>query len=114
MKIRFTILIYKRTLFRFGFDSTQRSFNINQNRFVKTNKLDVKADYYYSLTAKSNLNLTVGNTNSHQGYNSSIFQLLDNGDESILKNDEYKNDVKYGFNDAFLAVHYKFITGKFF
>jgi hypothetical protein len=58
-----------------GFDSTQRSFNINQNRFVKTNKLDVKADYYYSLTAKSNLNLTVGNTNSHQGYNSSIFQL---------------------------------------
>jgi hypothetical protein len=96
-----------------GFDSTQRSFNINQNRFVKTNKLDVKADYYYSLTAKSNLNLTVGNTNSHQGYNSSIFQILDNGDESILKNDEYKNDVKYGFNDAFLAVHYKFITGKF-
>jgi hypothetical protein len=78
---------------------------------VKTNKLDVKADYYYSLTAKSNLNLTVGNTNSHQGYNSSIFQILDNGDESILKN-EYKNDVKYGFNDAFLAVH-KFITGKF-
>jgi 4-diphosphocytidyl-2C-methyl-D-erythritol kinase len=55
---------------------------------VKTNKLDVKADYYYSLTAKSNLNLTVGN-NSHQGYNS-IFQILDNGDESILKNDEYK------------------------
>jgi hypothetical protein len=54
---------------------------------VKTNKLDVKADYYYSLTAKSNLNLTVGNTNSHQGYNS---QILDNGDESILKNDEYK------------------------
>jgi hypothetical protein len=35
------------------------------------------------------------------------FPLLDNGDESILKNDEYKNDVKYGF-DAFLAVHYKF------
>jgi hypothetical protein len=60
MKIRFTILIYKRTLSVLGFDSTQRSFNINQNRFVKTNKLDVKADYYYSLTAKSNLNLTVG------------------------------------------------------
>jgi hypothetical protein len=38
---------------------------------------------------------------------------LDNGDESILNNDEYKNDVKYGFNDAYLGVHYKFITGKF-
>jgi hypothetical protein len=96
-----------------GFDSTQRSFNINQNRFVKTNKLDLKADYYYSLTVKSNLNLTVGNTKSHQDYSSSIFQLLDNGDESTLNNDEYKNDVKYGFNDAYLGVHYKFITGKF-
>ena len=96
-----------------GFDSTQRSFNINQNQFVKTNKLDLKADYYYSLTVKSNLNLTVGNTKSHQDYSSSIFQLLDNGDESTLNNDEYKNDVKYGFNDAYLGVHYKFITGKF-
>lgn len=96
-----------------GFDSTQRSFNINQNRFVKTNKLDLKADYYYSLTAKSNLNLTVGNTKSHQDYSSLIFQLLDNGNASVLDKDEYKNDVKYGFNDAYLGVHYKFITGKF-
>jgi hypothetical protein len=45
-------LIYKGPFSVLGFDSTQRSFNINQNRFVKTNKLDVKADYYYSLTAK--------------------------------------------------------------
>jgi hypothetical protein len=35
------------------------------------------------------------NYNSHQGYNFD-FPALDNGDESILKNDEY-NDVKYGF-----------------
>jgi hypothetical protein len=53
------------------------------------------------------LNLTVGNNS--QGYNLD-FPAFDNGDESILKNDEYKM-MKYGFNDAFLA-HYKFITGK--
>ncbi|MEZ7504111.1 carboxypeptidase-like regulatory domain-containing protein [Flavobacterium sp. Arc2] len=96
-----------------GFDSNQSSFNINQDRFVKTNKLDVKADYYYSLTAKSNLNFTLGNTNSYQAYNSLIFQILDNGDQSILNNDEYRNDVTYGFNDVYLGAHYKFITGKF-
>lgn len=96
-----------------GFNSNQSSFNINQNRFVKTNKLDVKADYYYALTTKSNLNVTLGNTNSYQDYNSSIYQLLDNGNQSILNNPDYKNDVQYSFNDAYLGVHYKFITGKF-
>jgi hypothetical protein len=96
-----------------GFDSNQRSFNINQKRFIKTNKLDLKGDYYYSLTPKSNFNLTFGNTNSHQDYNSMIFQLLDNEEKSILNNDEYTNDVIFGFNDVYLGVHYKFISGKF-
>jgi hypothetical protein len=96
-----------------GFDTNQSSFNINQSRFVKTNKLDVKADYYYSLTAKSNLNITVGNTNSYQDYSSSIFQLLDNGTQSNLNDSDYINDVQYRFNDAYLGVHYKFISGKF-
>lgn len=96
-----------------GFDPNQSSFNINQNRFVKTNKLDVKADYYYSLTAKSNVNVTVGNTNSFQDYNSSIYQLFDNGTQSVLNNPDYKNDVQYRFNDAYVGVHYKFISGKF-
>lgn len=96
-----------------GFDSNQTSFNINQSRFVKTNKLDVKVDYYYSLTAKSNLNITAGNTNSYQDYSSSIYQLFDNGTQSNLNDPEYINDVQYRFNDAYLGVHYKFISGKF-
>jgi hypothetical protein len=96
-----------------GFDATQSSFDINQNRFVTTNKLDAKLDYYYSLTAKSNLNITAGNTNSYQDYNSSIYQLFDNGTQSNLNNPDYINDVQYRFNDAYLGVHYKFITGKF-
>jgi hypothetical protein len=69
-------------------------------------------DYYYSLTAKSNLNITAGNTNSYQDYNSSIYQLFDNGTHN-LNNPDYINDVQYRFNDAYLGVHYKFITGKF-
>ena len=96
-----------------GFNANQSSFNINQNRFVKTNKLDIKADYYYSLTAKSNLNITIGNTNSFQDYNSSIYQLFDNGTKAPLNNTDYINDVQYRFNDAYLGAHYKFITGKF-
>lgn len=90
----------------------QDRYNINQDRFVTTNKLDGKLDYYYMLTPKSNINVTLGNTYSHQNFNSYIFQILDNGDRHDL-NDNAKNDVTYSFNDTFLGLHYKFITGKF-
>lgn len=100
-----------------GFQSGQSRYDIRQERFVKTNKVDAKADYYYTINNKSILNVTLGNTNSYQGYNSSIFQLLDNGSLFQLPNSadfNFDNDVKYSFNDAYLGVHYKFILGKDF
>lgn len=87
-------------------------YDISQERFVKTNKLDAKLDYYYSLTPKSNINITLGNTYSFQNFDSSIFQLLDGGAVNTM-NGNTKNDVDYVFNDTFLALHYRFITGKF-
>lgn len=92
---------------------TQNRYNINQNRFVKTNKMDAKIDYYYMLTPKSNINFTFGNTYSLQNFNSHIFQILDNGTNNDLNDADKNNDVSYNFNDAFLGLHYKFITGKF-
>jgi hypothetical protein len=62
-----------------------------------------KLDYYYSLTAKSNLNITAGNT-AYQDYNSSIYQLFDNGTQSNLNNPDYINDVQYRFNDAWSSL----------
>lgn len=92
---------------------TQNRYNINQTRFIKTNKLDAKVDYYYMLTPKSNINFTFGNTYSIQNFNSHIFQILDNGTTNDLNSADKKNDVMYFFNDSFLGLHYKFITGKF-
>ena len=96
-----------------GYVVGQNRNNYNQNRFVKTQKIDAKLDYYYMLTPKSNLNITLGNTNSHQSFNSSIFQILDNGTINDLEATENTNDVKYDFNDAFIGLHYKILTGKF-
>ncbi len=90
----------------------QSRYNINQSRFIKTNKLDVKVDYYYMLTPKSNINFTFGNTYSLQNFNSHIFQILDNGNNNNLNSADKNNDVAYYFNDAFLGLHYKFIAGK--
>jgi hypothetical protein len=96
-----------------GYTSGQNRNDISQNRFVKTNKLDAKLDYYYMLTPKSNINVTLGNTFSNQNFNSSIFQVLDNGTVNSLDNTANTNDVNYNFNDTFLGLHYKILTGKF-
>lgn len=96
-----------------GYNSLQNRNDLTQNRFVQTNKADVKFDYYYMVTPKSNINLTLGNTYSYQNFNSHIFQILDNGSQNDLNDPKNNNNVNYAFNDVFLGLHYKFITGKF-
>ena len=95
-----------------GYLSQTRN-DVNQNRFVKTNKTDIKFDYYYMITPKSNFNITAGNTYSYQNFNSSMFQILDNGTQNNLTDASNTNDVNYAFNDAFVGLHYKILTGKF-
>ena len=94
-------------------DEDQSNFDINQDRKIKTNKLDFKTDYYYITGAKSNLNLTLGTTQSSQNFNSSIFQILDNDSELSFPNQELNNNVDFSFSDIFLGLHYKLIAGKF-
>lgn len=96
-----------------GYNTTQTRNDVNQNRFVKTNKTDAKFDYYYMITPKSNINVTVGNTYSYQNFNSNMFQILDNGTQNNLTDSSNTNDVNYSFNDAFIGLHYKILTGKF-
>jgi hypothetical protein len=96
-----------------GYIPGQDRNDISQNRFVTTSKLDAKVDYFYMLTPKSNINITLGNTYSYQNFNSNIYQILDNQDINNLDNPVNINDVNYNFNDAFLGLHYKILTGKF-
>lgn len=96
-----------------GYLSGQNRNDLNQDRYVKTNKLDAKLDYYYMVTPKSNINITLGNTYSYQDFNSHIFQMLDNGDKNDLNSAENNNQVNYNFNDVFLGFHYKILSGKF-
>ncbi|NQY04970.1 MAG: TonB-dependent receptor [Flavobacteriaceae bacterium] len=95
------------------FDPTQSQFDINQERRIKTNRLDAKFDYYYVLNDRNNLNFTAGSILSRQDFNSHIYQILDNGTDLDFNDPEDNNDVQYNFSDLFLGVHYKFIAGKF-
>jgi hypothetical protein len=96
-----------------GYNLGQNRNDINQERFVKTNKIDAKLDYYYMVTPKSNINITLGNTYSFQSFDSGIYQILDNGNINNLTDATNTNDVNYRFNDAFLGLHYKMLSGKF-
>ncbi|WP_264536085.1 carboxypeptidase-like regulatory domain-containing protein [Flavobacterium sp. N1736] len=96
-----------------GYTPNQNRNDLNQDRFVKTNKIDAKLDYYYMVTPKSNINITLGNTYSYQNFNSHMFQILDNGDRNDLNTPENNNQVNYNFDDVFLGFHYKILTGKF-
>jgi hypothetical protein len=96
-----------------GYVTGQNRNSIDQSRFLKTNKVDSKLDYYYMVTKKSNFNVTLGNTYSYQNFNTALFQNLDNGNQNALTAPENNNRSTFSFNDAFLGLHYKILAGKF-
>jgi hypothetical protein len=96
-----------------GYIDNQNRNDITQSRFIKTNKLDSRLDYYYVLTPKVNLNFTLANSYVYQSLDSSIFQRLDNGTINNLTDSKNTNYVGYRFNDSSLGFHIKWLTGKF-
>ena len=97
----------------FPVDEDQALYNMNQQKYVVTNKVDAKVDYYFVTGLKSNLNFTFGTTQSHQNFNSAIFQILDNGNTLDMEGSDYENDVDYNVSDLYLGFHYKVISGIF-
>ena len=96
-----------------GYIENQNRNDITQSRFIKTNKLDSRLDYYYVFTPKVNLNFTFANSHASQSLNSAIFQRLDDGSINNLTASENNNDVGYRFNDASFGFHIKWLKGKF-
>lgn len=97
----------------FPVDEGQDSYNINQAKNVVTNKIDAKVDYYRVLGAKSNLNLTLGTTQSHQNFNTAIYQILDNEETLNMDGEEFGNEVRFNISDLYMGLHYKVISGIF-
>ncbi len=92
---------------------TESIFDLIQDQKSSTNKFDAKFDYYYLLTPKSNINLSLGTTLSGQSFSSNISQTLDNGSVLSFDDSNLNNDVDYNFSDLFLGIHYKMVSGIF-
>ena len=107
---------YDDTASALGFDQTLDNYNVAQGKKVKSNQVDSKLDYWNIINEKSNINITVGNLYSSQKFDTNLFQFSDNGSEitpTPINGDLTDNKTKYTFNDAYVGLHYRFITGKF-
>lgn len=96
-------------------------FSLDQEQIIRTNKTDAKLDYYWVLNKKSNLNFTLGTTQSRQHFDSGIFEIFEGtrsrldesvADEETGETQSLRNGVKFHFSDIFLGLHYKVKTGK--
>ncbi len=105
------------TAMALGLDDTLATYNLGQDRQIKSNQLNAKLDYFNILNAKSNLNFTLGTILSRQEFNSNIFQFLADGTSSditpTINDGLVRNDTEYNFSDVYLGVHYRVKTGKF-
>ena len=108
---------FDRTAQALGFLQDGTTYDLGQNRRVKSNQLDTKLDYYHIINAKSNLNLTFGLILSRQDFNSNIFQFLENGTQSTptptINEGRSTNDTQYNFSDVYLGFHYRLKAGIF-
>ena len=107
---------YSTTASQLDLDNNQLNYNIAQEKRVKSNQIDAKLDYWNVINDKSNINITVGNLYSSQKFDTNLFQFIDNGTTTTptpTNGDLTDNNTKYTFNDAYVGLHYRFITGKF-
>ncbi|WP_340201734.1 carboxypeptidase regulatory-like domain-containing protein [Ascidiimonas sp. W6] len=100
-----------------GLDTSLNTYDLGQNRRIKSNQLDAKLDYYHIINAKSNINVTLGTILSRQEFNSTIFQFLEDGSQftptPTFNEGLASNDTEYNFSDVYLGFHYRLKTGKF-
>jgi len=95
------------------FDTGQEVFDIDQEQRVQTYRLDAKLDYFWVTGPRSNINLTLGTTQSTQDFDSRIFQILDSGEILDFDQEELGNEVEFDFSDVYAGLHYKLVTGQF-
>ncbi|WP_166963021.1 TonB-dependent receptor [Yeosuana marina] len=108
---------YLNTADALGLDGSQSSYDVAQDKRVKSNQVDAKLDYWNILNLKSDINFTLGTIYSKQKFNSNIFQFLDDNSTfqptPTLNDGVDYNDIAYTFSDMYLGLHYRLKSGIF-
>jgi hypothetical protein len=97
----------------FPVDESVSLYDMNQKKNIISNKFDAKLDYYFVTGDKSNIQFTLGTTQTLQNFDSEIFQITDDESVNKMEGDDYENDVRFTISDLFFAFHYKLKAGMF-
>lgn len=97
----------------FPVDESVSLYNLNQQKNIVTNRVDAKVDYYHITGDKSNIQFTLGSTQSRQSFDSEIFQILDDKSQYNIEGSDFGNDVDFKISDLFFGFHYKLQAGMF-
>src|SRR5690606_34422518 len=88
-------------------------YRINQNKRLRSNKLDAIFKHYWVIDKNNHLYSTIGNTYYGQSFFTNDSQRLSDGTTNDFSGSNFGNDLDFNLNDLFLGLNYKFRTGIF-
>jgi hypothetical protein len=92
---------------------TDDFFNITQEKIIENTSLEVVAKHYWVLNNYNHVYTSAGSSIVSENFHSSEEQILTNGTINNFSDNGFGNAMAYRFNDAFLGIEYKFLTGIF-
>lgn len=89
------------------------SFSVLQEKIIEKTNVDAVTKHYWVLNNYNHIYTSVGNSLIFENFNTSEAQVLTNGSINNFSDNGFGNAMNYRFNDAFLGIEYKFLTGIF-
>ena len=92
---------------------TDTRFNVFQQKDTHTTSFDLVLKDYWVLNNYNHIYTSVGTSFSFEDFKAQEVQQLSNGTINDFSENGFGNDIDHRFNDSFLGLEYKFLTGIF-
>jgi hypothetical protein len=88
-------------------------FNVFQQKESENISFDLVIKDYWVLNNFNHIYTTIGTNLVYENYYTEEYQRLTNGSINNFSANGFGNDIAYRFNDTFIGLEYKFLTGAF-
>lgn len=82
-------------------------YQLRQNRFLTSQKLDAVMNYYYIINGKNHIDFSLGGSYTGQKLESDMMQEIDDRLEVKFTSEDLVNDVDFNLSDLYTGAHYK-------
>lgn len=88
------------------------NYTIEQIKKVQNNSIDALFKHYWIINNFNHLYTNIGNNYGSSRFDTSEKQILTDGSINDFSDADFRNNVKYNLNDAYIGLEYKFKIGK--